>query len=303
MASLKGFAQTNENSGGPKTGFSASRFVTPVAFFGVLFALNLFVNSIFVSVAFARDYSDNSGYLSTTDGERGSDEKDLLIPPPPPDNTSNLNAIIFNDKLNKEFKEKYEQTFGYSQLEQVLNSPNPNTYYNDIYGFQGSAQAYDQARSDFGNYVIRRLAEYHVDNYAKTDPNVRPLWEAKERLSQVKVEIQKVRFDVQYSIAGNTLDLKAVNPWLTTCQVRLQMNPGAFGPGPVDETIISVGRPITTTISAESHYKITEGIVDYILRKSITPHLGGTLTFSTFTNESTISVRESRYLSGLSYIF
>ena len=297
MGSSKGFAHFNR---------VLNRLMTSIlALFAPIFmmAMVAFLASMISITAFARDYEANSGYLATTEGERGTEEKDLILPPPPPDNSPNLKAVIFNDKLNKEFKDKYEQVFGHTELEQVLNSPNRNTYYNDIYGFQGSAESYDQARSDFGNYVIRRLAEYHVDNYAKTDPNVRPLWEAKERLSQVKVEIQKVRFDVAYSIAGNTFDVKAVNPWLTTCQVRLQMNPGAFGPGPIDETIISLGRPITPTISAESHYYVTNGIVDFITRKSLTAALGISLTLSTFTNSTGTTPRESRYLSGLGYRF
>ena len=53
-------------------------------------------------------------------------------------------------------------------------------------------------QSDYGQYVLRRLSEYHVDNFAKSDPSVRPLWEAKEKLSKVNVQVQKVKVDMEY---------------------------------------------------------------------------------------------------------
>lgn len=252
----------------------------------------------------ARSYGPHYGYLATAERERDVKFDEMtVLEPPPALIPGTLNERLFNPKLTREFREQYEQKFGRTQAEQVFNSPNRFTYFNDLYGFRGTPEELDAEKRRYGDFVLRRLLEYHIDNYAKESPRLRPAWEAKERVKEFKVEVGKFRFDAQYSIAGNTFDLNMPNPYFPMMRMRLQMDPGAFGPAPVNETTLSVGRPLAPSVFAEGHYAATDGTLAFILRKSFTPFLDGTLSESTFVKDQGTSIRESKYLAGLSYIF
>jgi len=254
--------------------------------------------------AFAkRDYGPHSGYLENTRTERDTSYADLLLPPPPVSPSRDLSSKIFNPKLTREFRDRYEERFGRTEEERIYNAPNRFTYFTDIHGFTGTPQEWDDEKRRYGEFVMRRLFEYHLDNYAQNDPKLRPVWEAKERIKEFRVEVAQFRFDAQYSIAGNTFDVQMANPFLNLLRVRLQMDPGRFGPAPVLETIVSVGRALTSTISVETHYQAFDQTVVVIERKGFTPNLGGSLTQSTYVATSGISPRESKYLAGLTYIF
>jgi hypothetical protein len=262
--------------------------------FGLFCSLVLSVTPAFAT----RDYSKHEGYIESTAGERETQYSDVVMVTPPAGDGPNLHDRIFNDKLSREFRERYEEKFGRTEVERVYNSPNRFTFYDDVYGMRGTPQEITDRRRDFGEFMMRRLAEYHVENWAKNDPKVRPMWEAKERLSELKIQVKEFRLDVKYSLAGNTLDMLMVNPYLTTARVRMELS--GFG---TNETIITLGRNVTPTIALETDLKVTDGVVQYILRKSLTPSLSGTLSASTFTRESGSSIRESVYLSGLGYVF
>jgi hypothetical protein len=257
------------------------------------------------ALAELRDYSFNSGYLSSTTGERDTTYTDFVVKPEPAPLGPSFNDRVFNPQLTKEFQDKYNQQFGYTQADQVYNSPNRYSYYNDVTAQSENSQTDYQARQQYGQYVLRRLLEYHVDNYAKSDPSVRPLWEAKERVSKMNVEVQKVKVDIQYDIAGNTLDLKFTNPWLDVAKVRMQMQPGALGPAPVQEVIYSIAKQVTPVYRLESYFYQINGVISLIGLHPIMPHLSATLTLSTFTTTgpATTTPRESLYLAGLSYSF
>lgn len=262
--------------------------------------------------AFAsRDYGPHYGYIENVEAERdddgnGNDKLDemvILQPPGPLVQEGTLNERLFNPKLTREFRDQYELKFGRTQAEQIINTPNPYTYFNDIYGFRGTPEELDAEKRRYGDFVLRRLLEYHIDNYAKDNPKLRPAWEAKERVKEFKVEVGQFRFDAQYSIAGNTFDLNMPNPYFPMMRFRLQMDPGAFGPAPINETIVSIGRPLTPSVFAESHYAAYDGTLAFILRKAFSPRLGGTLSESTFVTDHGTTIRESKYLAGLSYVF
>ena len=251
----------------------------------------------------ARNYQTHMGYLSDTDGERAKIVHEMVVVQPPTIDGPPLRERIFNEKLSKEFSDRYEEKFGRTEVERVYNSPNRYTFYDDLYGFKGTPQEQTEERHKFADFMMRRLVEYHVDNFAQHNPRAKVIWEAKEKLSQMNVQVQQVRFDINYQIAGNTFDMKVKNPWFDLARVRMQMNPSAIGPGPIDETTVSIGRPITDRIGVEAHYKFTDGVATYIARRSITPNLGSTMTVSTFTRQSGLTIRESLYLGGLNYVF
>lgn len=265
----------------------------------------------FSSPAFARDYRPHSGYVDSTLAERGEQSTDLQLITPPSSSGPGLQQLIFNETLSKEFTEKYEDKFGRTDAERIYNSPNRSTYYNDVF-YQGSPQEYTEERRKFGDYMLKRLAEYHVDDFMKNNPNGRAIYEIKEKVSNVNVKVQSFQFDLRYEIAGNTADVIVKNPYLKTAKVRLQMNPGAFGPGTVDETIVTVGTDVTRTISFESFYSMPLNNLSFVTRKVLTPALVGSLSLvdsqrnlgaDAVRKISSNWIRESVYLAGLSLAF
>lgn len=241
------------------------------------------------------------GYTDDVRAERQQVARDLVWVMRPFDGAI-LHDRIFNQKLSKEFRERYEQRFGQTEIERVALAPNRLSYYNDVYGMKGTPQELLDERRKFGEFMVRRLAEWHVENYAKSDPKVRPVWEAKEKISNLKVEVASFRFDAQYSIAGNTLDIKMVNPWVES-KVTLIMNPDQFGPGPIDETLLSVVKPISQRYTVEGRWRVTDGIVSLIQTRPIGRFWSSSLTTSAAVKDGGSSPRETIWLAGISRDF
>lgn len=261
--------------------------------------------------AYARDYRPHEGYVDSTLAERGSQSTDLQMIDALPSEGPPLKDQIFDPTITKEFQEKYNDKFGHTDAEQIMNSPNRTSYYNDVW-FQGSPQDYSDQRRQFANYMLQRLGEYHVDNYMKTNPSARGIYELKEKMSSMNVQVSKFQFDMRYEIAGNTADLVVKNPYLSTAKVRLQMNPGSFGPSEVDETIVTLGNALTRTISFETYYSLPLNNVSFVLSKALAPGLGATASFLDAQRDLGANpalgltsnwIRESIYLAGLNYSF
>lgn len=261
------------------------------------FAENL-GDQIPLHAALKRDYRPHSGYLSSITSERDQTIHPVVVFTPPPPQGPRLFERIFNEKLNREFVERYNEKFGRTEQLRVFNSPNRLTYYDDPFGFRGTAEENNEAHRKFGEFMLRRLSEYHLETYAKNEPNIRPVWNAKERISQVNLRIgDRITFHGKYSISANSGEFKVSNPFADV-KITLQL-----GAGTIEETTLSLARTITPSISAESHFALTDGIVSFIGRKGLTPNLGLSATTSTFTHNHGKTVRQSLYVAGLSYIF
>lgn len=257
-----------------------------------------------------RTYQKHDGYLAEEAlvAERGSEETDLQLIASLPVEPS-FQERIFNEKLSKEFRDRYEQRFGRTDAERIYNSPNRTTYYNDMY-YTGTPQELTDERRRFGDYMIKRLAEYHVEDYMKNDPKGRAIYAIKERVSNVGVQVQKFRFDARYEIAGNTFDLIVKNPYLDNARVRLQMSQAGFGPGPINETIVTLAKTITPTISVETYWVQPITRLSFVARKALTPTMS--TTFSALSGRRDLGyqpglldtwITEDVYLMGLSLIF
>lgn len=275
-----------------------------------LVVIALIIAGLPLSAWAKRDYRPHDGYLNEEAivAERDLQEDDLEIIMPLPSEPT-FNERIFNEKLSKEFRDRYEQKFGRTDAERIYNSPNRTTYYNDMF-YRGSPQELTDERRRFGDYMIKRLAEYHVEDYMKNDPRGKVLYTIKERVSNVGVSVQKFRFDARYEIAGNTFDLIVKNPYLDNSRVRLQMSTGGFGPGPIEETIVTLGKTITPTISVETYFVQPITRMSFVARKALTPTLSTTLSALSGRRDLGATpgleqnwITESVYLLGMNFIF
>jgi len=252
--------------------------------------------SIFASSISTRNYEAHPGYLANVENEKNDSGIEIPFIARPSEGLE-LREKIFNSELSKEFKDRYEDKFGRTEPERVYNSPNKYTYYDDLYTLQGTPEQVNDQKRQFGEYMMRRLVEYHADRYAKSDPQVRPIYEAKERLSQIKVEVQQVKFDAKYSLAGNILDLRARSPWFDT-KVSLIL----AGANPT-ETIVSVTKEATPSLGLEARYLEADAKIAGIITKKLSPLLTSTLTASACTGDSQLTPRETLYLVGMSLLF
>ncbi len=249
------------------------------------------------SIAYAREYNPHNGYIGEVENERTEVISELAMIEAPTPLGPPLQQQIFDEKLTKDFRERYEQKFGRTEAERVYNSPNRFTYYTDLYTFRGSPEEEDIEKRAYANYMVKKLAEYHLEKFMKSDPKTKSVWEAKERISQANVGSGSFKVKARYDLVGGKADIEILNPIVET-KATLEMT----GPK-INESIIVLRKPITKTISAESRYKNVEGILAIIGTKAFTPYLSANLTASTYTNHNPISTRESLYLAGLNYVF
>ncbi len=266
----------------------------------ILLAVSLVVGILFPSRdAFAaRQFEMHPGYLENVNGERNEIVEDVIVFAPPSDGKPELRAQIFDEKLTREFSDRYHAKFGYTEQQRAYLAPNHHTYYQDQTSYRGTAEETDAEKRRFGEYMVRKLGEHHLELYMKKDPKTRAVWAAKERVTNASMALGKgIKVSGKYNIAGKSADFVFKNPWLDAKMVLI------LSSGKSPESVFTLSRPITKTITAESHYKFEDNIVVLVGKKALSPVLMTTLTASTFTKDEGISRRESLYLAGLTFIY
>ncbi len=230
-----------------------------------------------------------AGYLESVTAERTERTTEMVFlqkPPPPPGSKP-----FVSDKLNREFELQYELKFGRTNEERNFL---PSRY--EQYSSGGIFVTYqeDQNRKrNFGNYVIRRVSEYHADNYFKGNENLRTVYEAKDKLSNVDVKVKggyKAKFN--YSISGNYLDLNVENPYKIETRVRM-----AFG----DQQIYSLGYQFTPTIKSSFEYQDWDGIVRLVTSKRLNNHFTTSITTSKDNHVRGAAQQQDLYLFGVTW--
>lgn len=273
----------------------ASRLVP----FAILLLISSLFGNAFADGAAARGvYGGRPGYLFNVQEEKDKRDLEMVMLDPPPAPARTLNEAIFDRKLTKEFQSQYSYRFGATEAQQVMNSPgryDQYTYYNDS---NVSVQDYQAYQRSFGNYMGRRLFEYHVDNWAKKDPSVRPLYEVKDKVSNLSVQMKKgYKFKWKYSLSGNYMDFRLENPYDIETKVTVQMA-GGLSP---DETIFDFGYRFTKRVRMSALYKIDDGLYQLVGSRQMTQHLAATLTGSIDTRKTGPAVQQNLILVGLSW--
>lgn len=196
------------------------------------------------------------GYLQSVAKERNlTEEEFVLVPPPPPPATASMimGRPIFDAKLSREFQTRYEEKFGRTDAERIYNTNNQFALYDYPSGKQETVEAHEKNQMKFANYMLRRLTEHHADQYAKSNPDIRPIYELKDRISNVNVQVRKgYKMHIKYSYSGNFLDIRMDNPYDVDTKLSMQMSDG-FGPGHIERTILSLVYPISEKTSIAAH--------------------------------------------------
>jgi hypothetical protein len=256
------------------------------------------------SLAGAVDRRDQAprGYTQNVTEEREQDYYEIYLIPPYRESTADYRGKVFNHQLTTEFRAKYVEKFGYIDANSLNYSANKFTQFDENRPVSG-VETLNRDRRAYGEYMMRRLGEWHLDNFVKSEPSVRPLYEAKERLSNVQVEVGKqTKAKMSYSVSDNSAELVLENPYCDS-KLRIEMDPKTFGPGPVLENRLYVGKSLSKKYYLNSYLADKDGIGSLELQKTITPTFGTAITISQPFRSEGLSVRETRVGAGLSHSF
>jgi hypothetical protein len=272
-------------------------------FFAGLFPARALSRSLLMDDIMAiRDRDD--GYVSSITEDTFEEPKDLaLMPAPLGYGDFDFSATLFTDTLSKEFVERYREKLGYTEAERSATSPVDLKAYGDNTGYTEEVRQHQQKQREFGEYMFRRLAEFHVDNFFKSEPKLRKVYELKERVSNLDVRVnESTKLNTNYSFSGNFITATVENP-IINGRARFEMNPAQLGPGPIEETILSIYRNLTQNVFMETHYRLTQQILSFVGRKSFSERLQTTLSLSNGFKELADKPRETLIVGGLLFLY
>lgn len=241
------------------------------------------------------------GYVDDVRAERNERYHEVFLFSEPPVRMKPLHDIIFNVELSREFKEKYREKFGQNDTESISYQ---QTDYSRLEANKATTAVVKEnsTRRAFAEYMMKRLTEWHVDHYIKSEPAMRPVYEVKQKLQKVEVRVNKeTKLEARYELAGNTLDLILENPYCDS-KWTIEMDPSAFGPSSVEDNKVTLGRPLTTSLRAENVWSEKEGRSKIELIRSHTPRLSSSYGVSAAYKETEFS-GESRLALGMTYSF
>ena len=244
-------------------------------------------------------FGAHHGYLFEVKEERNKRDLEMVMLSRPKEPPKKLQEVIFNEKLSKEFQQQYEYRFGQSQAEQVLNTVGRSDDYNYYTGRNVTVQEYQKYQQQFAEYMARRLTEYHVDNWAKNDPDFRPVYEFKDRVSNVNVEVRKgYKFKWKYNFAGPNMELRLENPYDVDLKVRYEMSGVLSAP---TEVIYTVGYQVTRKVYVTGLMRQEDGLYQIVASRPLTRRLSTSLTGSMDTKDAGPTVKQNLVLLGFSW--
>ncbi len=239
------------------------------------------------------------GYLFDVAGEKNRREIEMVMLPRPKENSTPLSQKIFNDRLSKEFQDQYQYKFGSSLAEQVLNTQAPDDGYAYFSGQNVTIQEYQKQQRQFGEYMMRRLTEFHVDDWAKKDPDFKPVYAVKEKMSNLSMAVKKgykVRW--KYNFAGPNMEFRLTNPYDIDTKVRMEMTGILSSP---TEVIYSLGIPAGDKWYVSALHRQEDKLYQLVAYRPLTRRISGSVTVSTDQSDKGLSTKQDLYLVGLSW--
>lgn len=255
---------------------------------------------MFGAIAAAEDrvseFGVHHGYLFDVGEERNRRDVEMVMLDQPRDNRPPLRDVIFNEKLSKEFQEQYRYRFGRSEAEQVLNTQARFDGYTFHSGENVTVQEYQKRQRGFGEFMMRRLGEYHIDQWVKKDPSLRPIHTAKERVSNLNVKMKRgYNLKWKYNLSGPHMEFRVENPYGVDAQVRMEMK-GVLS-APV-ETMYSLGYPVNNRVRLSALHKDYDQLYQVSVGRVLAPGMWGSLTYSTDASDKGDTIKQDLILIG-----
>jgi hypothetical protein len=203
-----------------------------------------------------------------------------------------LQEIIFNDQLSREFSLKYAEKFGDIDSESLTYRNSRFAEFNDRVPDQNSFESSRTERKKFGEYMITRLFEWHVDKSLKERPETEKIYDAKQALSNMKMSVGKnTQLQLKYSFVDNTMELNYANPLVES---KIKMDPATME----NKLIISKAINGNTTLSTVFYEK--DGIAAFEISRQLQKQTHAALGSSTWFQATGTSRRET--ISSVSFV-
>lgn len=206
-----------------------------------------------------------------------------------------LDDMIFNSELRKEFRGRYIDIFGTVDTEALTYRNTQYAEMNERTPDQATFENSRTQRRQYGEFVIKRLVEWHADNYMKSEPELRKVYDAKEAISNIAVPVsQNVRLDMNISLAGDIIEFTLHNPYLET---RYVIDPKQQE----NKLIVSKSYDEKTKLQAEALEK--DGIAAFEIQRMMTKKISAVLRESSWYNPTGKSERETKTSLNFGYMF
>lgn len=278
-------------------------------FLGILTLLAgaLFSQSLLAQEFPWREEDSRNGYEEESIPENEEVGEILYAIPDPQKNDSTLNEYIFTDKLSREFEQRYAEQFGRSSPEIIYTrTPYLTSNYTEGQSLTFDEEEYQERQRDFGNFMLKRLVEFHIQNEAKTNPQLKAVNNVKESVEKVDVSFSdNFKLRAKYHISSNTARFSMMNPYLDfTMRMELART---LSFGDVLETVYSFQKSFQ--FSGSTHYLDyyqRQNRLDFTSVKQITPKVYASLLVSPFRDlevSTDVFVLERFILAGVGIIF
>lgn len=244
-------------------------------------------------------FGAHHGYVSDVANEKSKKDIELVLLEQPRDPPSKSKTVLVNDKLSREFKTQYEYRFGQTQAEQVINSPGQFDEYSYYTDKNITLKQYRRYQQNFAEYMTRRLSEYHIDNWAKNDPSIKPMYQFKDKISNLDMQVKKgYKVKWKYNFSGPSMDLELDNPYEIDSKVRVDMSGILSSP---KEVIYSLGYQVNPRVHAAFLHKTADGIYQVVASRQLNKVLSASVTASKDTRKEGTNVQQDLFLLGLSW--
>lgn len=246
-----------------------------------------------------KPFGAHHGYLFNVVEEKTKRSIEMVMLERPKKSSRPIKEIIFNEKLSKEFQQQYQYRFGVTTAEQVRNSPGRNddyTYYNNQ---NVTVLEYRKYQQQFGEYMTRRLVEYHVDDWFKNDPTMRPVYELKDRVSNVNVKLSKsYKLKWKYSLSGPYMEAVLDNPYDIETKVQVQMTGVLSKPA---EVTYSAGYPVSNRVRVSAVHRQYDGFYQLVCGRRMTKSISMSLSASVDAKKEGPAIQQNLFLVGMSW--
>ncbi len=241
------------------------------------------------------------GYVQEANPEDEETGEILYSIPNPNADRKDFQDEIFNEKLSKEFAQRYKEQFGRTEPEIVYSrTPYLNTNYTEGDSQTFDEKQYQEKQKKFGNFMAKRLVEFHVQNEAKTNPQLKAVNDIKEKVEKVDVSITpNFKLRAKYHISSNTARFSVVNPY-ADLSMRLEFSEE-------NERVLTLqrdfeGSQLTTIID----YYFVRKRLDLIARMPLNDRTSFSLTFSPYREievSTGVYQTEKLIIGGIGYVF
>jgi len=233
----------------------------------------------------------SDGYISSISEDSVEPMRELILLTPPPELRTAGSEKIFTSALQKEFRTRYREEFGFTYAQQFLNDPVDVSFYGFARGYSVEEEKFRAKKRGFGEYVAKKTVEYHVDNYFKSDPQLKPVYEAKERLSNLDVKVdEQTKVNSNYDFAGNHITTSFERPNMNA-RIRWELQ---------GDTTVSFYRTFTASTNGEIFYKFNDRKYTAIGRKRLSNSVETSLTVQVNDRETAERPKENLLLLSLS---